>query len=91
MLSTNMICKRISDLEHENVPLDDYSITIHRARLDILYWIKNGEETKTESEIDTKMQRILEEQLAYPQGTLNYDICRIKLEELKLVKVPLNF
>ena len=84
MISINQLNKKIFDLEHELVPQSLDFTYIHSARIDILYWVKNGGEMKTEEEIKNKIQRYEEELLGIEDNfDLHYREKQARINELQ--------
>ena len=61
MKSLTEIQKRITDLETQITAQDITTTTIQNGRIDILYWVRNNGELKTDKEVINKIERIKEE------------------------------
>lgn len=84
MLSINQLDKKIFDLEHELVPQSLDFTYIHSARIDILYWVKNSGNMKTEQDIKNKIKRYEEELLCIPnEFDLHYREKKARINELQ--------
>ena len=83
MISINQLNKKIFDLEHELVPQSLDFTYIHSARIDILYWVKNSGNMRTEQEILNKIQRYKEELLGIENDfDLHYREKQARIKEL---------
>ena len=84
MISKYQLQKRINDVQHEIVPPDRYFENLHRARLDILNWIKKEEGIRSEEELSIKIDRYKEELLAYSDyNSLQFKEIMVRIEELQ--------
>ena len=83
MIDIAMLNKRISELETSLVPQSiDYTVP-HHARIEILYWVKNKGEIKTEEQIKNKLNRLQEELFILKQDDVFYKAKLSQIEELK--------
>lgn len=83
MITLNQLNKRIFDLEHALIPQSEDSTFIHSGRIDMLYWVKNSNNMRTEEEINNKIQRLEEELLCLSDTyDMHYREKQARIEEL---------
>lgn len=91
MLSMTLIKHRITDLEYTIIPETDRDGRfVHNGRLDILYWVIQNNELKTEKQILNRIKRIKEEILSTNQemnkgSILDYQEKIARIEELESI------
>lgn len=86
MIDIYLLNKKINDLEHQIIPQDIYSTTIHRGRIDALYWLKHSNEIiRTDKDIENKILRYKEEMLCLDKGDMWYDEKSARIEELESI------
>lgn len=89
MISEHQLECRISDLEHTIVPQDVYFTTIHHGRVDMLTWVRNGGNMKSEDEILSRIDRYKEELLVFNDDRdLFYKEKIARIKELEYVLNP---
>jgi hypothetical protein len=86
-----MIKHRITDLEYNIIPENNKDERfIQNGRIDILYWVIQNNELKTEKQIHNRIKRIQEEILSTNQdmskgSILDYQEKSARIEELKSI------
>lgn len=86
MISEPLLNSRILELKSMMVPQSmDYTVP-HHSRIEILYWLRNERNMRTEEEINQKIERIKEELLAYQKDDVMYKARVAEIEELEYCK-----